>query len=63
MIKTFNHKGLKKFFEQGPIAGINPDHESKLKVILACIDRAKYIKDINLPGYRLHQLKVDKKDL
>jgi len=53
MIKTFKHKGLKKFFEQGSTSGINPEHESRLKRMLAYLDRAKYVEDI----------KGDKKDL
>ncbi|EKE04522.1 MAG: Plasmid maintenance system killer protein [uncultured bacterium] len=63
MIKSFKHKGLKKFFEQGSIAGINPEHEQRLRRMLAYLDRAKYPEDMNLPGYKLHPLKGDKKDL
>ena len=63
MIKTFKHKGLKKFFEQGSTSGINPEHESRLKRMLAYLDRAKYVEDMNLPGFKLHPLKGDKKDL
>lgn len=63
MIKTFNHKGLKKFFEQGQISGINPDHIQKIRLILGYIDRAKYIDDINLPGFKLHKLKGDRREI
>jgi len=63
MIKSFKHKGIKKFFEQGNISGINPEHESRLKRLLGYLDRAKYIEDMNLPSFNLHQLQGDKKDL
>ena len=63
MIRSFKHKGLKKFFEQGSIAGIIPDHESRLRRMLGYLDRAKYVEDMNLPGYKLHPLKGEMKDL
>ncbi|AEG02499.1 type II toxin-antitoxin system RelE/ParE family toxin [Methylomonas methanica] len=54
MIKTFQHKGLKAFFETGGKAGINPDHAPKLKRQLTRLDIAKTADDVNLPGWRLH---------
>jgi toxin HigB-1 len=56
MIKTFQHKGLKAFFETGSKAGINPDHAPKLKRQLTRLDIAKTADDVNLPGWRLHPL-------
>jgi proteic killer suppression protein len=63
MIKSFRHKGLKNFFEKGDIKGINPNHASKLNRILTRLDFAEIIQDMDLPGYRLHSLKGDMKDL
>jgi proteic killer suppression protein len=57
MIKSFKHKGLKKYFETGNISGIQANHQNKLRMQLAAIDTAEMIEDINLPGYRLHKLK------
>jgi proteic killer suppression protein len=57
MIKTFKHKGLKKFFETGSKAGIQAKHERRLRMQLAAIDTASVIEDIDLPGFKLHQLK------
>ncbi|MBS4052518.1 MAG: type II toxin-antitoxin system RelE/ParE family toxin [Methylomonas sp.] len=56
MIKTFQHKGLKAFFETGSKSGINPDHAPKLKRQLTRLDIAKTADDVNLPGWRLHPL-------
>ncbi|MEZ9006713.1 type II toxin-antitoxin system RelE/ParE family toxin [Vibrio sp. 10N.247.311.59] len=60
MIKTFKHKGLKKFFETGSKAGIQAQHERKLRMQLAAIDTATIIDDVDLPGFKLHPLKGDR---
>jgi proteic killer suppression protein len=57
MIKSFQHKGLKKYFQTGSIAGIQAKHQRKLRMQLAAIDTAQEIDDINLPGFKLHLLK------
>ena len=57
MIKSFKHKGLKKYFESGSVSGIQPKHQRKLRMQLAAIDTAQEIDDINLPGFKLHPLK------
>ncbi len=57
MIRSFKHKGLRKFHESGSIAGIQADHAQKLKMMLAALDTALVIEDMDIPGYRLHALK------
>ena len=57
MIKSFRHKGLEQFYLQGSVKGINPNHARKLTSILAAIDEAEIIEDLNLPGFRLHPYK------
>ena len=56
MIKSFKHKGLKFFFETGHKAGIRPDHEQRLRLILAKMQTAHALKDLNFPGSGLHPL-------
>lgn len=63
MIKSFQHKGLKNFFEKGAINGINPNHAEKLNRILTRLDYAEFVQDMDLPGYRLHSLKGNMKNL
>ena len=63
MIKSFKHKGLKKFFETGSIAGIQAKHERRLKVQLQAIDTASVIDDIDLPGFKLHPLKGNREEV
>ncbi|MGO2351007.1 type II toxin-antitoxin system RelE/ParE family toxin [Pseudoalteromonas nigrifaciens] len=57
MIKSFKHKGLKKYFQTGSFSGIQAKHQRKLRMQLAAIDTAQEINDINLPGFKLHLLK------
>jgi toxin HigB-1 len=59
MIKTFQHKGLKAFFETGSKASIKPNHAQKLKRLLTRLDIAKTVNDVNVPGWRLHPLTGD----
>ena len=63
MIISFKHKGLQKFYESGSTAGIQSVHKSKLRMILAALDSAQEIDDMDIPGYRLHPLKGKLKDL
>jgi len=56
VIKSFRHKGLQVFFETGSKAGIQPHHAAKLKRQLVRLDLAKCPGDMNVPGWRLHQL-------
>ena len=57
MIKSFKHKGLEKFFETGSTAGIQSAHQQKIRMRLTALDTATEIQDMDLPGFRLHQLK------
>jgi len=57
MIKSFKHKGLQNFFETGRTAGIITAHKKKLKMRLIALGTATEIKDMDLPGLHLHQLK------
>jgi len=41
MIKSFKHKGLKKFFETGSVAGIQASHANKLDDRLAMLNSSK----------------------
>ncbi len=60
MIKSFKHKGLKKYFQTGSVAGVQAKHQRKLRMQLVAIDTAQEIDDINLPGFKLHPLKGDR---
>lgn len=57
MIKSFKHKGLEKFYATGSTKGIQAKHSKKIRMQLSALDTALTIEDIDIPGYRLHQLK------
>ena len=57
MIRSFKHKGLERFFITGSKKGIQPDHTEKIARILDRLDASVSPVDMNLPGYRLHELK------
>ena len=57
MIQSFRHKGLRRFFESGSVAGIQPNHARRLRLMLAALDTARVVDDMNVPGFRLHSLK------
>jgi proteic killer suppression protein len=59
MIRSFQHKGLRRFFETGSTAGIQPCHARRLQAILTLLDAAKVIEDLNASRLKLHALKGD----
>jgi proteic killer suppression protein len=63
MIKSFKHKGLQKFYETGNVSGIQVAHKQKLRIRLTALDTATVLRDIDLPGFRLHPLKGKMKGL
>lgn len=63
MIKSFRHKGLQRYFETGGKTGIQAEHEARLRMRLTALDTAMCIEDMDLPGFRLHPLKGNRKGL
>lgn len=63
MIKSFIHKGLEKFFLKGSKAGIQARHENRIRLILAQLNQAKVVEDMNIPFLHLHELKGDRKGI
>lgn len=61
MIKSFQHKGLEKFFKTGSKAGIQPGHAEKLGDRLLVLNNASKASDMALPGWDFHPLGHDLK--
>ncbi len=59
MIKSFRHKGVKRFFLTGSVTGIQTIHAAKLARQLQRLDVASCPQDMNVPGWKLHVLKGD----
>lgn len=57
VIVSFRHDGLKRFFETGSKAGIQPAHAVKLSRQLVTLNRANSPGAMNIPGWDLHPLK------
>ena len=56
VIRSFAHKGLREFFETGSNAGIRPEHNKRLRLILGVLNAAVRVQDVALPGLGLHRL-------
>jgi len=56
MIKSWKHKGLKRFYEIGSASGIQPHHQKRLKIILQQLNAAIRASDMNVPGMKFHLL-------
>lgn len=56
MIKSWQHKGLKRFFETGSLSGIQASHKKRLQLILQRLNAAVEPSDLDLPGMHFHKL-------
>jgi proteic killer suppression protein len=61
MIQKFKHKGLKQLFESGASSGVNPKHVMRIRKILALLETAESLEDMDLPGLELHLLRGNRK--
>ena len=57
MIRSFQHRGLKRLYERGDRSLIRPDLHDRVEVMLAQLDVASSPEAMRLPHYRLHALK------
>lgn len=62
MIKNFKHKGLEKFYLRGNASKIKPDHERRLRMILARLESIHKAEDMKLPGFDFHVLRGEMKE-
>ena len=61
MIRSFRHKGLERFFTKSERKGIDAKESDRIRRILDRLDSAVRPEDMNLPGYKFHGLKGDRK--
>lgn len=61
MIRSIRHRGLKRLHENDDSRGVITEHVIKLRDILARLDAAQGIADMDIPGFRLHSLKGEMK--
>ena len=56
MILSFNHRGLRALYNGRGVGRVSPEHVRKVKRILTVLDQSRTPRDMDLPGFRLHQL-------
>ena len=61
MVRSIRHRGLKRLYEGGDIGGVGARHAKRIALALADLDAAGKPSDLDLPGYRLHPLKGDRR--
>jgi toxin HigB-1 len=57
MVRSIRHKGLKRLYEDDDPRGVQAEHLVKVRDILARLDAARAVSDMDLAGFRLHPLK------
>jgi len=63
MIQSFAHKGLKRLYENGDRSRLPADMAQRIEILLAALDEADTVADLDRPSFRLHPLKGDLKGL
>ena len=61
MIRQFRHTGLERLFTLGDASGVSPQQVKRILRILAVLHACSAPDEMNLPGFRLHQLKGTRK--
>lgn len=61
MIRSYKHKGLRRFFEDEDESKLPPDMLARIDLILVTLDASQEIEGMNVPTFRLHKLKGDLK--
>jgi toxin HigB-1 len=59
VIVSLKHKGLKRLFEDDDRSRLPPDMVERISAILALLDVASSLEDMDRPSLRLHALKAD----
>ena len=56
MIVNFRHKGLRRLYEDDDRRLLSPNMVERIRTILAMLDAADRIEEMNRPSFRLHPL-------
>jgi proteic killer suppression protein len=57
MIRSIRHKGLRRLYQDDDRRGVPAPDAQKLRDILARLDASSTVRDLDVPGFRLHPLK------
>lgn len=61
MIRRFRHKGLERLFLEGSAKGVSAQMVPRLNRILLALHHSRGPDGMNLPGFRLHPLKGERR--
>jgi proteic killer suppression protein len=61
MIRSFKSKALQALWERGRAKGIDPKSLKRIRRILSALRAATKPEDLNLPGFKFHELKGNRK--
>lgn len=61
MIRSFRHRGLERFFTRSDYRGIPAQFAPRLERLLDRLDASTKAEDMNLPGFKFHSLKGDRR--
>lgn len=61
MIRSFRHKGLARLFAASIGRGVPAAHRERIERMLDRLDAAVRPGDMNVPGWRFHPLRGDRK--
>jgi len=61
MIIHFKHRGLESFYIKGSLRGVPAQFASRIERLLDRLDASRIPNDTNLPGYKFHELKGNRR--
>ncbi|MGF1475920.1 MAG: type II toxin-antitoxin system RelE/ParE family toxin [Geminicoccaceae bacterium] len=61
MIRSFRHRRLKRLYECGDRRRVPADMADKIEDVLAALDAATTVEEMDRPYFRLHPLTGDRK--
>lgn len=56
VVKSFRHKGLAELFERGRSRRVSSNLHARCLRRLEALDQAETLRDLNIPGFNLHEL-------
>ncbi len=60
-VRSFSHKPLKRFYEEGVTKGLPPDSVAKLRAMFAVLDQMQSAEELKVwPLWRVHTLTGDR---
>ena len=62
ILKSFQHKGLQAYYEEGKISKIPSEYKDKIRRILVMLEALEKVEDVPYLGAGIHKLKGNMKN-